>query len=80
MVVKYLQRPRFFTAGKPSLCRISYASELLAVDAQEAEKYLALIMASALKNNPAMGITGMLYYDTRTRNVLQVRWSGHLTD
>ena len=77
MVLKYVPFPRFFTSEKPSLWRISYASELTAIETHEAEMILAQIMAAALKNNPALQITGMLYYDTHTRSVLQVHRSSH---
>ena len=49
-----------------------YASALATSEERAAEDILAAIIASSLRNNPALGITGMLYYDRTSMGVVQV--------
>jgi len=58
--------------ARKDLLRITYASTLTAADEVEAEKDLASIIATSLRNNPDRSITGMLYYDRSNRGVVQV--------
>jgi len=60
------------TADGTELWCLKYASNLLVDAEQNADPVLASVLASALKNNPAKGITGMLYYDRATQALVQV--------
>jgi len=54
-----------------SLYRLQYSS-VLCGETKEAETTLAVIIAKALKNNPAFNITGILYYCRETKKLCQV--------
>ena len=52
------------------LYSLKYGSVL--TEPENADATLAAIMASALKNNPALEISGMMYYDRRTQELCQI--------
>lgn len=53
-----------------TLYMLKYSSTLM-VSPAEADTVLATILACALRNNPELGITGMLYYDRSTLGLVQ---------
>ena len=63
--------------GTDSLVRLVYTSELVAATDAEAERHIAEILASALKNNQRRDISGMLYYDRSTKGIVQVLEGAH---
>lgn len=71
MVFSFSMRPKAGAADK-GLLRLTYESTLACSDEREGEVLLAEIMASALKNNTPLGITGMLYFDRKGRSIVQV--------
>ena len=54
-----------------ALYTLKYSSTLTASPA-EADTILATVLACALRNNPSLGITGMMYYDRSTLGLVQV--------
>ena len=61
--------------GSPSklFLRLTYSSSLSAMSRQVADNQLADIMAAALKNNPALGIGGMLHFNSETLSLIQAK-------
>ena len=57
---------------RPTVFQMVYASALAATEERAAEDILSAIIASSLRNNPALDITGMLYYDRVSMGVVQV--------
>jgi len=53
-----------------TLYMLKYSSTLM-VSPAEADTVLATILACALRNNPELGVTGMLYYDRSTLGLVQ---------
>lgn len=72
MVMSLNFKPRNFS--KEVVYRLCYASVLenRSSDEREADKLLATLVATSLKNNPGLGITGMLYYNKDSHGVTQV--------
>lgn len=67
-----VSRPRKDVASQNELMRLVYSSHLVASTEEEAQEAIGVIIANALKNNPARGITGILYFNSSSRKVVQV--------
>ena len=59
------------SSASDELYTLKYAS-VLACEAEQVDPTLSVILASALKNNPKMDITGMLYFDRQSKGLVQV--------